>query len=348
MSNFTYEELKNLAGIELSDQFKTAFNGIANNQFERIEDEDFLKVKFSLDLSKLSSDTTWASGVIVRFDTKKYGTVFTRAKISGRTTGDQGISVNWCTQKIDGEVDSEINDLAILEAEITNTEVQIPTANNYSKSGILAPYDKLLLVIKYETGTTTPDGILTLEIVLKKKVKIGGSGVSTSDANIWNATQSLAENIPLRLLDTSSYFDLYNSGGYLNLKYGATTLLQVNSGKFYFKKSFGGEAYVYYYRGVGNGLTAYAGGGQTNATPMNTEIARFTTVATAGDSARLPGGLLGMRITIINDGANAMDLFPYPGQYINGTQDASYSIPAGAVAEAICYASGYWKVYTIS
>ena len=66
-----------------------------------------------------------------------------------------------------------------------------------------------------------------------------------------------------------------------------------------------------------NGLTALAGGGQTGATPLIEGVNRFTTVTTTGDSAILPLAVPGNRVTVINAGANSMNVFPAVGQSIN-------------------------------
>lgn len=71
-------------------------------------------------------------------------------------------------------------------------------------------------------------------------------------------------------------------------------------------------------------LTAFAGGGIGSATqiPLNQLTSTFGTVASAGDSAKLPAEKQpGVVYTVINDGVNAMDLFP---------ASASEDIGAGA------------------
>ena len=58
-----------------------------------------------------------------------------------------------------------------------------------------------------------------------------------------------------------------------------------------------------------NALTAHAGGGQPSATPLPDEVNNVTTVATAGDSVALPVSIAGMQVIVINDAANAMQVF---------------------------------------
>jgi len=91
---------------------------------------------------------------------------------------------------------------------------------------------------------------------------------------------------------------------------------------------------------LADNLTAFAGGGQGNATVVSFAVSIFTTVASSGDSARLRDAssvaLAGTRVTIINLGANAMDLFPASGGKIdNLSVDTAVSIPAGGSRELI-------------
>src|SRR5260370_10013293 len=57
------------------------------------------------------------------------------------------------------------------------------------------------------------------------------------------------------------------------------------------------------------GMTAVAGGGQSGATQIVSEIARFNTVASANDSAKLPSAIPGLDILVVNHGANPMQVF---------------------------------------
>jgi hypothetical protein len=92
-----------------------------------------------------------------------------------------------------------------------------------------------------------------------------------------------------------------------------------------------------------NALTAHAGGGQGSATPITTCIARFTTVATAADSAVLPVSSPGMQITVTNAGANSMNLFPNGTEQINALgASAAFAIAAGKTASLSCAVAGQW------
>jgi len=92
-------------------------------------------------------------------------------------------------------------------------------------------------------------------------------------------------------------------------------------------------------------LTARAGGGQGSATPINTMQARFTTVATAADSAILPANVAGLQIAVFNAAAaNAMNVFPPTGGQINALGvNAAFSLAAGKNAMFACLnAGGSW------
>src|ERR1700738_2686692 len=55
-------------------------------------------------------------------------------------------------------------------------------------------------------------------------------------------------------------------------------------------------------------ITAFAGGGEASATAITSEIARVTTVATAGDSVKLPAAAPGLTIMVIHHGAKPMQV----------------------------------------
>lgn len=60
---------------------------------------------------------------------------------------------------------------------------------------------------------------------------------------------------------------------------------------------------------IQDNITANAGGGQGAAFQITTQTARVTTVATAGDSIKLPASNPGCEIVIINHGANPMQVY---------------------------------------
>ena len=77
---------------------------------------------------------------------------------------------------------------------------------------------------------------------------------------------------------------------------------------------------------VTNTLTAYATGGQANATQLNKFINVITVCATAGDSVKLPSAEAGAECTVINKGATSADCFPNTDDVI-GTKAANEAVP---------------------
>lgn len=90
-------------------------------------------------------------------------------------------------------------------------------------------------------------------------------------------------------------------------------------------------------------ITATAGGGQGAAFQINTQTARITTVATAGDSVQLPPAAPGMELMVINHGVNSMQVFG------NGTDTIDDQAAATGVAQMAnslviytCTIAGTW------
>ena len=89
--------------------------------------------------------------------------------------------------------------------------------------------------------------------------------------------------------------------------------------------TLGGGASVtgYIYRSVSDGLTASTTQTQGQQ-PLTTEINVVTAVANANDVVTLPAAVSGMKIVIINHGANTLQVFPASGDAIDGgAADAS-------------------------
>jgi hypothetical protein len=72
-----------------------------------------------------------------------------------------------------------------------------------------------------------------------------------------------------------------------------------------------------FYESVQDNIVALAGGGQTGATQITSEVARITTVATAGDSVALPQANPGLTIALTNHGAKAAQVYGLGADTIN-------------------------------
>lgn len=94
-------------------------------------------------------------------------------------------------------------------------------------------------------------------------------------------------------------------------------------------------------------ITANAGGGQANATLLTKQTNRITTVATRGDSIKLPVSTAGAIVYVANTGANPMAVFPNTGEVINElAANASVLLPASSVNFFYCATAGKWDTDT--
>lgn len=94
-----------------------------------------------------------------------------------------------------------------------------------------------------------------------------------------------------------------------------------------------------------NAIVAFAGGGQGSATQLTKQISRVVTVGSAGDSVKLPAALAGNQMVVINAAAaNAMDVFPASGEYINALAvDLAISVAANKTIAFYCAVDGIWN-----
>lgn len=90
-------------------------------------------------------------------------------------------------------------------------------------------------------------------------------------------------------------------------------------------------------------VTAFAGGGQASATLLGNVINRIVTVATAGDSVRLPLAGAGLQITIANSSANSLNVFPAVGDTINALgANAALALASGKTATIYSAVPTFW------
>ncbi len=95
------------------------------------------------------------------------------------------------------------------------------------------------------------------------------------------------------------------------------------------------------------GITAYAGGGQTNAYALTTRVNNVTTVASAGDSIRLQAIPLGKVVWVMNNGANAMQVYGAGTNTINGIATATgISQAAGSLVAYVGITTTDWRAET--
>jgi len=106
------------------------------------------------------------------------------------------------------------------------------------------------------------------------------------------------------------------------------------------------------------GLVAHAGDGQALGTPLQQGFNAFSVVATTGDSATLPS-LVALcactpcgpiaPVVVVNSGANAMNVYPFPGESINALSvNTPISIAAGESLSFKNVSCNNWDTYGAS
>jgi hypothetical protein len=97
------------------------------------------------------------------------------------------------------------------------------------------------------------------------------------------------------------------------------------------------------YESAADSIVAFAGGGKTSATQLTTEVNRVGTVATSGDSVKLPASAPGLTIMVINHGANPMQVYGLGTDTIDDVATATgISQMQGSVAFYVCATAGNW------
>jgi hypothetical protein len=97
------------------------------------------------------------------------------------------------------------------------------------------------------------------------------------------------------------------------------------------------------YESATDNITAFAGGGQANAAPLNSEINRVTTVATAGDSVLLPPSKAGLTIFVINGAARPMQVYGFGTDTVDGVATGTgVTQMQGSSTIYSCTTAGAW------
>lgn len=96
---------------------------------------------------------------------------------------------------------------------------------------------------------------------------------------------------------------------------------------------------------VTTGITAYAGGGQTNATALTSEVNVVSAVATAADSVKLPTAAEGLEVTVINATATSADVFPNTSDYIDQkAQNAAVPLAGNSTVTYVAISDTNWYI----
>ena len=92
---------------------------------------------------------------------------------------------------------------------------------------------------------------------------------------------------------------------------------------------------------VESGITADTGSAQ-GGSPLTKYINEISTCANAGDSVTLPTAVPGLKVIIINNGANAADVFPASGDNLGAGANTAASLASGANITYVSYDSTNW------
>jgi len=99
----------------------------------------------------------------------------------------------------------------------------------------------------------------------------------------------------------------------------------------------------YLLESAADNITANPGGGQANAVQLAAELNKVTTVATSGDSVRLPPSAAGLTIVVTNKGANAMQVYGSGADTIDDSAAVTgVSQMRGSVVIYACHTAGAW------
>lgn len=96
-------------------------------------------------------------------------------------------------------------------------------------------------------------------------------------------------------------------------------------------------------------ITAAAGGGVANAYQITTQTSRIATVATIGDSIKLPPATAGLELIVVNHGANAVQVF---GTNVDKVDDQLSSAGVSQMSFSMviytCVTDGNWYTEGLS
>jgi hypothetical protein len=92
------------------------------------------------------------------------------------------------------------------------------------------------------------------------------------------------------------------------------------------------------------GITASTTQTQGAATALLENINEIATVANASDAIKMPAAVAGLRIVIINNGANTVQIFPASGDNFSGSAaNASVTLASGSNVEFVAYNATVWE-----
>jgi hypothetical protein len=96
---------------------------------------------------------------------------------------------------------------------------------------------------------------------------------------------------------------------------------------------------------VAAGVTADVGSAQGNGA-ITTDVVQISVCANVGDAVTLPTAVAGLKVHIINNGANAADVFPATSDDCGGGVDTAVSLAAAANITYVAYDATTWVALT--
>lgn len=97
------------------------------------------------------------------------------------------------------------------------------------------------------------------------------------------------------------------------------------------------------------GITAYAGGGQANATELTASCNFVDTVASTNDSVKAISATVNTFQYIQNNGANDLQIYPQSGQnFVGESANAPLTISVGGQLTLACATIGVWRYFGAS
>ena len=192
-------------------------------------------------------------------------------------------------------------------------------------------------------------------------VQSQGNGLlATYGLTIVTTVGTDGDAVTLPTAETGRYVTIFNADGSQHLELWANTSDAIDGGSVNGSIIVGPQQRVslvakdatnwitlFHTNGVSDSLVAFAGGGQGSATQMSTDIVRVSTVATNGDSIKLPVAAVGLMVAVYNDDtAQYCECFPGSGDRINDLSiDAGIIISANTGVIFYCVTNGLWHTF---
>lgn len=98
---------------------------------------------------------------------------------------------------------------------------------------------------------------------------------------------------------------------------------------------------------IGN-ITAFAGGGQVNATALIAKFNEVTTCVSNYDSVRLLAAKVGLKQVVFNNTNKILSVYPAVSEQINGVTNLKFNIGEGQVMTFESHKTGFWFTYGVA